>query len=268
LVGVLLVPAGRARAVLAAVVPSTVSEQVDWEVMPISGGREAMRSVVGGARRWFALPSVVTLFAVLAIGCGSDLVSDQPPEELLSTLPEIATSTLPRTTSQSITITLTEQVETAALEGCHSFGESGREPPPGGCLVEVMVHEYAAQLDDEVVTKSYHDDVNVDPLYAMQLVGRKLTDGVSLVVVMPPPHATVVRLIDSTGEVVDQVTPTDRIVALAGLGADLTPEALSADGVVLAACPPDGVVHDGITYQCTFVSGAVIPSTTTTFVEN
>lgn len=211
------------------------------------------------SRRIGVLVVVFWLLAA-AMGCAGESESDRPPE--------VAASTLPRTTSQSITITLTERVEIVGREACHSFGESGWGPHPDGCEVEVMVHEYSAQLGDEIVTTTCHDTVNVDPLYAMQLVDRALTDGVSLVAVIPPPRASVVRLIDSTGEVVDQVTPTDRVVALAGLGADLTAEALSADGLILAACPPDGVLQDGITFQCTLASGAPIPSTTTTVVDS
>lgn len=212
------------------------------------------------ASRRIGVLVVVSSLLAAAMGCAGESESDRPPE--------VAASTLPRTTSQSITIMLTERVETVGREACHSFGESGRDPRPDGCEVEVMVHEYAARLGDEIVTTANHDNVNLDPLYAVQLVERTLRDGVSLVVVMPPPHAPVVRLIDSTGEVVDQVTPTDRVVALAGLGADLTAEALSADGLILAACPPDGVLHNGIIYQCTLVSGAGIPTTTTTFVDS
>ena len=106
------------------------------------------------SRRIGVLVVVFWLLAA-AMGCAGESESDRPPE--------VAASTLPRTTSQSITITLTERVEIIGREACHSFGESGWGPHPDGCEVEVMVHEYSAQLGDEIVTTTCHDTVTSIP---------------------------------------------------------------------------------------------------------
>ena len=159
---------------------------------------------------------------------------------------------------------MTESVETLAVAGCSTYwGSRGEEPPPGACEQDTTVLDYTAQRHAETVNTSVTGEVNVDALYAIQLGSRNLTDGISVVVVLPPSDAAVVRLADSTGAAVDRVAPLGGLVALAGLGSDLTVEAISADGLVLAACPPDGVVHNGITYPCTLASDAVIPVTTT-----
>jgi hypothetical protein len=65
---------------------------------------------------------------------------------------------------------------------------------------------------------------------------------------------SLIRLIDSTGEVVDRVGPSGGLVALAGLGAELNVQATSADGVTLG----------GANFVCTIASGATVPITTTT----
>ena len=74
-------------------------------------------------------------------------------------------------------------------------------------------------------------------------------------------------MIDSNGEVVDRVAASGGLVALAGLGPDLNVQALSADGAIIAECPPDGVTLDGITYVCSIAPGAKIPITTTTLAD-
>jgi hypothetical protein len=101
----------------------------------------------------------------------------------------------------------------------------------------------------------------------MQLASRNLTQELTVVVVRPPPDASLVRLIDSTGEVVDRVEASGGLVALAGLGADLNVQAISADGAILAECPPDGVTLGGVNYVCTIASDAAVPITTTTLAE-
>jgi hypothetical protein len=175
---------------------------------------------------------------------------------------------LPRTTEQNISITMVESVETLFLPGCHTYWMiRDQEPPPGSCVQTANVRRFIAQHDDETVETWVVGNLNFDPLYAMQLASRNLTDRVSVVVVMPPPDTTLVRLIDSTGGLVDWVTSSGGLVALAGLGSDLTVQAVSADGAILAECPPDGVTLGGITYVCTIASGATIPITTTTLAD-
>jgi hypothetical protein len=175
---------------------------------------------------------------------------------------------LPRTTDQNIHITMVESVETLPLPGCHTYWMTRNlEPPPGACEQTSTVRRFIAQLDTETVETGVVGNLNFDPLYTMQLASRNLTDGVSVVVVMPPPETTLVRLIDSTGEVVDRVTSRGGLVALAGLGSDLTVQAVSADGSIIAECPPDGVTLDGITYVCSLASGAKIPITTRTLAD-
>jgi hypothetical protein len=81
----------------------------------------------------------------------------------------------------------------------------------------------------------------------MQKVASRLDDGVYIVVVRPPSHASIVQLIDPTGAIVDQVAQSGQVVALAGLGPDLEVRALAADGRVIASCPP----ASGPGYECT-----------------
>ncbi len=196
------------------------------------------------------LTLIAVVLAVLAVACGGA---------------ELSSSDLPRTTAQKITITMTASIETLQIAGCHTYWMSrGQEPPEGACERATAVREYTARHGTASVSTSVTGEVNVQPLYAMQLVSGRLTEQVSVVVVLPPSDATAVQLTDSTGVVVDRVEPSGRLVALAGVGPDLTVQALSADGLVIAACPPDGVVHEGITYSCTLAAGATIPITTTT----
>jgi len=51
-------------------------------------------------------------------------------------------------------------------------------------------------------------------------------------------------------------------VALAGLGSDLTPEAIATDGSVIAKCPPQGVLIKDVVFECTLAPDAVVPVTT------
>jgi hypothetical protein len=177
----------------------------------------------------------------------------------------LLSSGLPRTTDRDIIITVAESVETLPLPGCHTYWMTrNQEPPPGACEQTTTVRSFVARHDAETVETSVVGEPTVDPLYAMQLASRNLTEGVSVLVVIAPAETTVVRLIDSGGEVMDRVQPSGQLVALAGFGSDLTVEALSADGTVIAACPPDGVTLGGITYLCTLASGATVPITTTT----
>ena len=180
----------------------------------------------------------------------------------------VPSAELPRTTDQNVSITMVESVETLPLPGCHSYWMTrNQEPPAGACEQTFDVRQFIAQLDTEAAETSVIGDPTFDPLYAMQLAARNLTEGVSVVVVVAPPNAAQVRLIDSTGDVVDRVMSTGGMVALAGLGPDLTVQAVADDGSVIAECPPDGVTLGGITYVCSLASGATIPITTTTLAD-
>ena len=173
-------------------------------------------------------------------------------------------SALPRTTDQGIEITVSESVETVYLPGCATIWMSrGEEPPPGACEETDTVLHFVAARGRDIVTASVVGEPAVDPLYAMQLVSHEYTDAVSVVVVIPPPAATSLRLVDSAGEVVDQVQATERLMALAGPGSDLTIEALAPDRSIIATCPPDGVTINNVTYLCTLAPGAIAPVTTT-----
>jgi hypothetical protein len=107
------------------------------------------------------------------------------------------------------------------------------EPPPGACEQTMTVRRFIAERDGERVETAVVGEASLDPLYAMGLAGRNLTEGVSIVVVDPPTDATVVRLVDGWGELVDEVVPSDGLVALAGFGSDLTAEAVANDGTLL-----------------------------------
>ena len=199
-------------------------------------------------------PAIALTIALLVAACGGALVPS---------------SDLPRTTEQNITITVTESIETLPLPGCPTYWwmTDNQEPPPGACEQTTTVLRFTAQHDTEKVETSVVGEPNFDPLYAMQLASRNLTEGVSVVVVMPPSDTTLIQLVDSTGKVVDRVTSSGGLVALAGLGFDLTVQAVSADGAIIAECPPDGVTVGGIAYVCTIGSGATIPITTTTLAD-
>jgi len=190
----------------------------------------------------------------LVAACGEDAA---PPADL------------PRTTDLNINITMVESVETVPLEGCHTYWMTlNQEPPPGACEQPANVRRFIAQHDADTAETWVIGELNFDPLYSMQLASRNLTERISVVVVMPPPDATLVQLIGSTGEVVDRVTASSGLVALAGLGSDLTVQAVSADGVIIAECPPNGATLDGVTYVCSIASGATIPITTTTIADD
>jgi hypothetical protein len=176
----------------------------------------------------------------------------------------LATSDLPRTTGQGVTISESVSEEVLPLAGCRTrwLLSNDEEPPPGLCEKTMTVRRFIAQHDGERVETSVVGETSVDPLYAMGLMARNLTDTVSLIVVDPPSEATKVRLIDGSGEVVDEVAWSGGLVALAGLSARLTVEAVDADGNVIAACPPDGVPIDGVIFACTLAADAIVPVTT------
>ncbi len=132
----------------------------------------------------------------------------------------------------------------------------------------MTVRRYTAGYGSVSVETSVVGYVRVEPLYAMDLITRNQADGISIVVVAPPPGAAAIRLVDAAGETLDRVTPTGPLVALAGLETSVDIEALSADGTVIAACPHEGVVIYDVTYACTIAPGAEIPVTTIPFTNN
>jgi len=126
----------------------------------------------------------------------------------------------------------------------------------------MTVRRFVGQHEGEIVETLVVGEQTVDPLYAMGLAARNLTETVSVVVVAPPSDTVTVRLADGSGKVVDEVAPSDGLVALAGLSSDLTVEAVAADGTVVAACPPDGVLIEDVSFECTLAADATIPVTT------
>lgn len=171
---------------------------------------------------------------------------------------------LPRTTGQGIDLTVAISDEVLPLPGCHTqwLMNHDEEPPPGTCEQETTVRRFIAQHDGQTVEASVVGEANVDPLYAMGLASREVTEDLSVAVVVPPSDAAVVRLTDGSGLVLDEVIPSGDLIALAGLGTDLTVEAVDADGAVIAACPPEGVLIEGMLFECTLAPGATVPSTT------
>lgn len=136
------------------------------------------------------------------------------------------------------------------------------ESPPGACEQTMTVRRFIGQHEGESVETSVVGEPKVDPLYAMG-AARNLTETVSLVVVAPPSDAVLVRLADGSGEVVDEVPLSgSSLVALAGLSSDLTVEAVAAGGTVVAACSPDGLLIEGVRFECTLAADATIPVTT------
>lgn len=204
------------------------------------------------APRWVTLVGVAAL-AGLAGACGA----------------APAGAELPRTTGQGIDLTMSLSEEVLPLPGCHTqwLMNHDEEPPPGTCEQAMAVHRFIAQHDGQTVETSVVGEPNPDPLYAMGLVSREVTEDLSVLVVVPPLTAAIVRLVDGSGSVVDEVAPSGGLVALAGLGSDVTAEAVSVDGAVVAACPPDGVLIEGVLFECTLASGASVPSTTTPVVD-
>jgi hypothetical protein len=172
-----------------------------------------------------------------------------------------AASDLPRTTSQGIAITMSVSEEVLPLTGCRTqwLMSHDDEPPPGACEQTMTVRRFIGQHEGESVETSVVGEPTVDPVYAMGLAARNLTETVSLVVVDPPSDAVMVRLTDGSGNVVDEVVSSDGLVVLAGLSSDLTVEAVAADATVVAACPPDGVLIEGFLFECTLAADATIP---------
>lgn len=175
-----------------------------------------------------------------------------------------AASELPRTTSQNITITVSVSEEVLPLPGCHTqwLMDHDEEPQPGTCEQTMSVRRYTVEHDGENVETSVVGEASLDPLYAMGLAARNLTEGISIVVVDPPTDAAIVRLTDGSGIVVDEVSSSDGLVALAGHGSGLTAEAIATDGSVVAICPPQGVLVEDVIFECTLAPGAIVPVTT------
>jgi len=176
-----------------------------------------------------------------------------------------AASDLPRTTGQDIAIAVSVSEEVLPLTGCRTqwLMSHDEEPPPGACEQTMTVRRFIGQHEGESVETSVVGEPKVDPLHVMGLAARNLTETVSLVVVDPPSDAVLVRLTDGSGKVVDEVALSgSSLVALAGLSSDLTAEAVTADGTVVAACPPDGLLIEGVRFECTLAADATIPVTT------
>lgn len=150
------------------------------------------------------------------------------------------------------------------MAGCHTqwLMEHDEEPPPGKCEQTMTVRRYLAERNGETVEATVVGDGTVDPLYAMGLAARESTESISIFVVTPPIDAELVRLTDGP-EIVDEVASSKGLVALAGLGPDLTPQAIAADGSVIATCPPAGVLIENVVFECTLAPDANIPVTTT-----
>jgi len=180
-----------------------------------------------------------------------------------------AGSELPRTTDQGIRITVSESDEVLPLAGCHTqwLLENDEEPPPGTCEQTMTVRRYHAERNGDAVEATVLGDGNVDPLYSMGLLARESNERISIVVVTPPADAELVRLTDGAAEVVDEVAPSEGLVALAGLGSDLSPQAISADGSVIATCPPTGALIEDVVFECTLAPDAVVPVTTTLITD-
>jgi hypothetical protein len=127
----------------------------------------------------------------------------------------------------------------------------------------MTVRRYQAERNGDSVEATVVGDGNVDPFYSMGLAARESNERISIVVVTPPTDTQLVRLTDGAAEVVDEVASSEGLVALAGLGSDLTPQAISADGSVIATCPPAGVLIEDVVFECTLAPDAVVPVTTT-----
>lgn len=176
---------------------------------------------------------------------------------------EAASSILPRTTDNGIVITVTENEELLPVAGCHTFWSSqGKEPPAGACEQTTTVRRYVARNAAASVESWIDGDIQIDPLYAMNLVARDQANGMTIVVVSPPSDATTIRLVDSAGGTLDRVSPVGRLVALAAMSTSVSVEALSDDGAVIAACPHGGIVIDGVEFPCTIARGEEVPVTT------
>jgi len=198
------------------------------------------------APRWSTFAGAAAL-TVFALACGS-----APPA-----------AGLPRTTGQGIDLTMSVSEEVLPLPGCHTqwLMNHDEEPPPGTCERTVTVQRFIAQHGGSTVETSVVGEPNLDTLYAMGLASWNLAEDLFVVVVDPPSDAAVVRLTDSSGMVVDEVTSSEVLVALAGLGSGLAVEALDGDGAVIAACPTEGVPLQAVIYQCTIAESTTIPTT-------
>lgn len=159
--------------------------------------------------------------------------------------------------------------EVLPLAGCHTqwLMEHDEEPPPGTCEQTMTVRRYHGERNGDTVEATVVGDGNVDPLYSMGLAARELSESISIFVVTPPTGAELVRLTDGAAETVDEVAASEGLVALAGLGPDLTPQAITADGSVIATCPPAGVLTEDVVFECTLAPDAVVPVTTTLIAD-
>lgn len=176
-----------------------------------------------------------------------------------------APSALPRTTTSDIVITMSEAEETLPIAGCHSywFTQFDAEPPPGACEEIQTVMTFEARRGDAVVVASVQGGNQIDPVLVMRLESMIEDEGITIAVVLPPPKAVEVRLIDAAGDVLDQATPAGGAVALAGLGSGVAVEAISSGGDTIAECGPNRVVIDGIAYDCTPTEPIPVTSTIT-----
>ena len=176
----------------------------------------------------------------------------------------VGSSQLPRVTRQGIHIDQETTTETLFLPGCPPFWETGKKmkPPPGACEQETPVTTVTATLGGRSVHTRVIGNPSIDPLYLLQ-PGSESDQGLTVVVAAVRPSVQQVRLVDTTGQVLDAVLADQTLVALAADAEDVTIEALDESGALVARCPPEGVEIAGVTYQCTPAPGVRPPITTT-----
>lgn len=175
---------------------------------------------------------VVLLLAVAA--CGGANSAEPVPSDL------------PRTTASGIAITYDETVERLPIPGCNASQGSDAE-----CEVDTVVRVYSAAANGREVTTTVLGEPNHGSFFSMELPGQATDGTLTLMVVLAPGDATAVRMLSASGAVLDEVSPTGSLVALAGMDASPLVAAIDASGTTIAQCSLEGFLINDVIYICT-----------------
>jgi len=179
--------------------------------------------------------------------------------------PGLAGSELPRTTATGIHLSVEVSEELLPLMGCHTswyMSHDGEQPPPGACEKMTTVRRFVASGGSDEVEARIVGEPSLDTIYGMVVAGWGDGQDMTVAVVLPPPDATEIRMMDSSGSVLDRVVPGRGLVALSGMASDVVVEAVDGMGAVIAACSRRGVIIDDVVYACTLAPGITPPITT------
>lgn len=204
-----------------------------------------------GARQWNVAHSLRAASVIAALALVLPACSSSPPI--------LGTPDLLRRTASGVLIEAAEVVEVVALPGCSLLAE----PPQGGCEQEATFRHVQASIGGRSIEAQWQVPYCcLESIFLVDIVRRVSSPGLCLVSVSVADVVDTVQLVDEAGHILDRVHPSGAVVELAAPAEAVIVEALDAAGTVVGSCPPDGVLINGVTYQCTLAPGAEAPVTT------